>query len=93
MATSKGTKRKRESSYITGEKEINRVRLFSRSRDGMLWLEWRDENKAKRCAPLHHNDVQRGKIAANEVAADLLKNEGPRSGEITLKTLFGLVPI
>ena len=88
MATSKGTKRKRESSYITGEKEINRVRLFSRSRDGMLWLEWRDENKAKRCAPLHHNDVQRGKIAANEVAADLLRNEGPRSGEITLKTLF-----
>lgn len=87
MATSKGTKR-RGVSYFAGEKRVNRVRLFDRKRDGMLWLEWRSEVGAKSCKPLGHADLTRGKLAATELAADLLKYEGPRTSELTLRTLF-----
>ena len=83
MTTAKAAKRRRDS-YITGEKGTNRVRLYPDPRNGTLMLEYRDEVGAKRRLSLGHADLTRGKIAANELAADLLKHEGPRNSEIAL---------
>jgi 2-keto-3-deoxy-galactonokinase len=73
-------------SYITGDKGRNRVRLFPHPRDGKLLLEFRDEAGAKRRVSLGHADVMKGKIAANELAAELLKHEGTRVAELTLRS-------
>ena len=59
MATSKGSKRAR--SYITGEKGINRVRLYPHPRDGKLMLEFRDEVGDKKRLSLGHADLTQGK--------------------------------
>lgn len=54
----------------------------------MLFLEYRDELGKKKAISLGHDDVMRGKIAANELAADLLKHDGPRTSDVSLRTLF-----
>lgn len=82
------TKPKRRRSYTTGDKGSNRVRLFPHPRDGKLFLEYRDEVGKKKRISLQHDDFTRGKLATNELAAALLKNEGPRASELTLKVLF-----
>lgn len=87
MTRSSKPKRKRDS-YITGEKGQNRVRLYPHPRDGKLFLEYRDEAGEKKRVSLGYEDLTRGKVAANELAASLLKNEGPRATELTLKSLF-----
>lgn len=87
MTRSSKLKRKRDS-YITGEKGQNRVRLYPHPRDGKLFLEYRDEAGEKKRVSLGYEDLARGKVAANELAASLLKNEGPRTTELTLKALF-----
>lgn len=86
MTRSKKSKRPR--SYTTGEKGVNRVRLWAHPRDGTLLLEYRDENGRRRNQSLQHADLERGKVAAEELAAALRKEEGPRSSELTLKALF-----
>ena len=67
---------------------LNRVRLFAHPRDGKLYLEYRDEVGGKKRVSLGHDDFTRGKVKANELAAALLKHEGPRDAEVTLKALF-----
>lgn len=81
-------KSKRLGTYITGDKGLNRVRMYPHERDGMLFLDYRDEAGKRKRLSLGHTDFTRGKIAANELAADLLKHEGPRGDELTLKALF-----
>ncbi len=81
-------KSKRLRSYITGEKGTNRVRLYAHPRDGKMMLEYRDEFGAKKRLSLQHDDLERGKAAADALAANLRKAEPPRSGDLTLKELF-----
>src|SRR5579884_1584379 len=83
----RSTKRQGRETYITGEKGKNRVRLFAQSRDGKLYLEYRDGGGAKRRQALDETDWTLAKAKANELAASLLKHEVPR-GELTLKALF-----
>lgn len=88
--TTRSKKSKRKGlSYVTGDKGNNRVRLFADPRrNGTLFLEYRDEAGKKKAQSLGHDDFTRGKIAANELAAELLKHEGPRTSELTLRVLF-----
>ena len=86
MTSSK--KPKRDGAYITGEKGVNRVRMYPHERDGVLFLEYRDEAGKRKRLSLGHTDVTRGKIAANELAAALLKHEAPRSDNLTVRALF-----
>jgi len=81
-------RKKRGDSYIAGEKGINRVRLYRHPRDGKLFLEYREEVGAKKRVGLGHTDFDLGKQRADELAAELRKHEGPRTGELTLKSLF-----
>ena len=78
----------RARSYITGEKGKNRVRLYPHPRDGAMLLEYRDELGAKKRISLRHDDFERGKAAADALAADLRNATPPRSGELTLRALF-----
>jgi integrase len=88
MTSSRKPKRKGES-YTTGDKGRNRVRLFADPRrDSRLFLEYRDEAGRKKSLSLGHDDFTQGKVKANELAAALLKHEGPNSDVLTLKTLF-----
>lgn len=85
---SSSTRRKRQS-YVAGEKGRNRVRLYPHPQYGTLYLEYRDEVGVKKRVALGHDDLTKGKIAANELAAALLKHEGPRrEEELTLHSLF-----
>jgi integrase len=89
MTRSKNSKRsKRTRSYLAGEKGNNRVRLYPHPRDGTLMLEYRDKNGRRRNRSLQHDDLARGKIAADELAAALRKQEAPHSDELTLSELF-----
>src|SRR6185312_199850 len=87
MTRSRKLKRKVES-YTTGTKGLNRVRLYAQPRDGKLYLEYKDEGNAKRRLALDTADFTEGKVKANELATALLKHEGPRSDELSLKALF-----
>jgi len=87
MTRSRKPKRKAES-YTTGTKGLNRVRLFAQQRDGKLYLEYKDEGGGKRRIALEATDFTQGKAKANELAAALLKHEGPQSDVLTLKALF-----
>jgi integrase len=84
---SSSRRRKRES-YVAGEKGRNRVRLYPHPQYGTLYLEYYDEAGVKRRVALGHDDLTKGKIAANELAAALLKHEGPSNEQLTLRTLF-----
>jgi hypothetical protein len=86
MGNSKSRTRKR--SYIAGEKGVNRVRLYPHPRDGILMVEYRDEAGAKKRISLRHDDLERGKAAAEKLAAELRSSERPRTIELTLKALF-----
>lgn len=82
------SKRRKRQTYVAGEKGRNRVRLYPHPQYGTLYLEYYDEVGAKKRVALGHDDLTQGKIAANELAAALLKHEGPRSDELTLQELF-----
>jgi integrase len=81
-------KRKQPDSYKTGTKGVNRVRLYADRRDGKLYLEYKEWDGKKQRDLLDTNDFTLGKAKANELAAALLKHEGPSSDVLTLKTLF-----
>jgi hypothetical protein len=83
------TKSRKKRSYLTGEKGRNRVRLFPHQRDGKLMLEYRDEFGAKKRISLGHTDLELGKVAADELAAELRKAAPlTKEEELTLRTLF-----
>ncbi len=80
---------KRKGSFFAGEKRGgNRVRLYPHPRDGVLFLEYRDENGKRHNRSLRDSDWKRGKVAAEELATALRKNEEPRASELTLRELF-----
>ena len=64
--------------YHAGEKGKNRVRLFAH-RSGNMMLEYRDESGAKKRISLQHADLERGKAAADALAAELRKADKPRT--------------
>lgn len=77
--------------YTTGDKGVNRVRLYADPhRNGTLFLEWRDraDSRKKLTIKLDTDDFTQGKEAANKWASALLRGEGPRTGELTLQSLF-----
>lgn len=80
-------RRKGAKSYSTGEKGINRVRLFSRARGGKLLLSYQDES-VKRYITVGHEDWERAKEQADKLALALRQHETPSSGVLTLKALF-----
>lgn len=83
------SKRRKRSSYIVGEKGVNRVRLFAQDRDGILYVEYRDESQVKRRQCLKHGDWDRGKKAAESLAAALREHDTVRRHEgLTLQSLF-----
>jgi integrase len=82
-----GSKKPRRLRYHAGEKGKNRVRLFAH-RSGNMMLEYRDENGAKKRISLQHDDFERGKAAADALAAELRKAKPARSDELTLTALF-----
>src|SRR5690242_885656 len=86
MRGSKRRKRKR-GLYHAGEKGNNRVRLYPHSRNGTLMLEYFGNDGQRRNVSLHHTDVDRGKVAADDLAASLRRGEEP-SGDLTLRALF-----
>ena len=55
-----------------------------------MMLEFRDESGDKKRLSLKHTDFERGKEAADTIAAKLRKGEGPRVTELTLKALFDM---
>jgi integrase len=50
-------------------------------------LEYFGNDGQRRSVSLHHTDVDRGKVAADDLAASLRRGEEP-SGDLTLRTLF-----
>lgn len=74
--------------YVTGEKGVNRVRLYAHFKTGILWLDCRAPERIRQS--LGHRDVTRGKQAAEQLAAALRTKEAPRSPDVTLKTLFDM---
>ena len=84
--------KKKSWSYTTGEKGRNRVRAYEDSKSEILMLEYREavlggEPKKKRLS-LGHRDRERAKRQADGLAAQLARNEPPRSQELTLRRLF-----
>jgi hypothetical protein len=83
MRGSQRRKRKR-GLYHAGEKGNNRVRVYPHSRNGTLMLEYFGNDGQRRSVSLHHTDVDRGKVAADDLAASLRRGEEP-SGDLTLR--------
>lgn len=73
--------------YHAGEKGTNRVRLYPHPRSGTLMLEYFGNEGRRRYLSLHHTDVARGKVAADDLAASLRRAEVP-SEDLTLRALF-----
>jgi len=80
-------------SFSAGERGRNRVRAFEHPTTGKLFLEFSEparqgeHPKVKRVA-LGHRDRERGKHAAEELAAAIRKGEPPIRAHLTLATLF-----
>src|SRR5262245_15176245 len=85
MATSKATKRKRAGIHVTGDKGRNRVRAYPRS--GTYFVEFYEGKKRERLS-LGRISFDEARKKADEIAAELLKDEGTPVGELTLKALF-----
>ena len=77
-------------SYRTGEKGRNRVRLYPHERDGTLMLQYWDESGKPKRLSLRHTDWDQGKKAADVLAAELGKADGPRASDLTVKALFDI---
>jgi integrase len=75
-------------SYVTGEKGINRVRVFTDPRTGMLYLEYRDGVGRKARTACGHRDFVGAKAQADQMAAQLRQPNRTEIGAITLAELF-----
>jgi integrase len=78
------------SSYLCGERGANRVRLFEKTKNGKLWLEWRDESGRKARQSLGHFDFDRGKQQADRLAASLRLPSAKRGDTATVGELLAL---
>ncbi len=75
-------------SYIAGEKGKNRVRVYERASFG-LWIDYRDVDGKRVRQPLRHDDRERAKLKAEEVAAKF-RRHGAAPTAMTLRTLFDI---
>ncbi len=80
-------RRRKRGLYHAGEKGNNRVRLHARAGSGVLVLEWQGNEGQRRNLSLRHSDIERGKLAADDLAASLRRGDEP-SGDLTLRALF-----
>jgi integrase len=74
-------------SYSTGERGVNRVRVFEHPGTGRIFLELHELGRRKRIA-LGHEDREAAKRKAEEVVAAIRRNEPPVPASFTLQTLF-----
>ena len=80
--------RKAQLPYMTGEKGINRVRLYAHPKTGVLWVDCRVPERVRKS--LGHRDVVRGKREADELALRLRNSEQVWPQEVTLGKLFDM---
>lgn len=97
MARQKGASRW---SWSTGERGVNKVRLYEHAVSGVLYVEWYearqdDRGRLRRAQKLAHQDHKRAKAEALELSARLLRGEVERRevkatqrGPLTLGTLI-----
>jgi integrase len=78
----------RAASYITGEKGRNRVRTFADPRTGLFYLEYRDGQGKKGRTALGHQDLEKAKGQADELAARLRQPKALDLDSISLSGLF-----
>lgn len=78
---------KKRWSYTTGEKGVNRVRVFEHAANGSLYVEFYDAG-SRRSIPLQHQDRSRAKADAEKVAAGLRVSEPTPTGQVALQLLF-----
>ncbi len=97
------TRRRRGSrwSWSTGERGVNRVRVYEHAASGVLYVEWYEDRQdergpLRRAQNLGHLEHERAKGEAYDLAARLLRGEVERKteaaetqrGPLTLGTLF-----
>jgi integrase len=78
----------RAASYITGEKGRNRVRTFADPRTGLFYVEYRDGQGKKARTALGHQDFEKAKGQADELAARLRQPKVLDLDSISLGGLF-----
>jgi len=78
----------RAASYITGEKGRNRVRTFADPRTGLFYFEYRDGQGKKARTALGHQDFEKAKGQADELAARLRRPTVLDLDSISLGELF-----
>ena len=76
-------------SYSAGERGRNRVRVFEQTRDGRLFLEWREGGRRESIAFPTKNRAE-AKQKADELAARLSRPDAERPDRLTLATLFDI---
>ena len=81
-------------SYSAGERDRNRVRVFSDPKTGFMQIEWR-ENGRRLTRSLKHRDWPRAKAQADEFAATFVRTrpqekDDPESEPLTLQRLFDI---
>lgn len=81
------TPKRKTWSYLTGERGVNRVRVFPHPVTGRLFLEFKDSGRKVRLA-LGHDDRAAAKAKADELAAELRRFASTRTVRLTLGTLF-----
>jgi integrase len=81
-------KQRETTSYVTGEKGKNRVRVFTDPRTGMIYLEYRDGQGRKARTACGHRDFAGAKAQADDLAAQLRHPNRSQVGAITLAELF-----
>src|SRR5689334_12399471 len=89
------TMAKAKTSYVTGEKGRNRVRVFADSKTGILCLEFYEQalgssGPKRKTVSTGHRDWDRAKRQADEMAARITRNEPAPSPGLTLRTLFDI---
>ena len=88
-------------SWSTGERGVNRVRVYEHAASGVLYVEWYearqdDRGPLRRAQNLGHQDRERAKSEAYDLAARLLRGEverreaasDPERGPLTLGALL-----
>jgi integrase len=63
------------------------VRVYEREGHG-IWIDYRDEAGRRIRQPLKHDDRERAKLKADEVAAEFRKSEARPLNTVTLRSLF-----
>ena len=74
-------------SYSTGERRLNRVRVYERQGYG-IWIDYRDEGGTRRRHPLGTTDRAEAKAQADEIAAKFRRGTKRQPNQLTLAELI-----